>query len=260
MQPHHPTLRLKPAPFQPRYFSIYTSCMGDFLLLIISTFSENPDGWGESTIYCRSCAYTNAKIEKNLKEHYSETEQASHPWEIFDMIIVDEVHSLLADASYQSAPFYVRRLIEETLKRSTTCKVIVMTGTPEILMDYPLLNEAHLIDRMEECINVTPQSIEFITQKEALELRTEMIQKGQKFIAFLNRAKDVIEEGRKYSDAAAISFSDLNKRTKLKSDERQFFDKMEYVEDYIAENEMLPDDLLAFLCTSKHKGCGINPG
>ena len=53
---------------------------------------------------------------------------------------------------------------------------------------------------------------------------------------------------------------DLNKRTKLKSDERQFFDKMEYVEDYIAENEMLPDDLLALLCTSKHKGCGINPG
>lgn len=218
---------------------------------------ENSDGWGESTIYCRSCAYTNAKIETNLKLHYSKSERASHPWACFDMIIVDEAHSLLADASYQSAPFYVRRLIEETLKRSTTCKVIVMTGTPEILKDYPLLNEAHLIDRMEECINVTPQAIEFITQKEAGELRAEMIQKGQKFVAFFNRAEDVIKEGRKHFEVAAISFSDSKKRTQLKSDDKQLFEKMKHVEDYIAENERLPDDLLALLCTSKHKE-GIN--
>ena len=39
---------------------------------------ENSDGWGESTIYCRSCAYTNAKIETNLKLHYSKSERASH--------------------------------------------------------------------------------------------------------------------------------------------------------------------------------------
>ncbi|MGN0803737.1 MAG: hypothetical protein ACI4MF_14180 [Candidatus Faecivicinus sp.] len=31
---------------------------------------ENPDGLGTSTIYCRSCAYTNAKIESNLKLYY----------------------------------------------------------------------------------------------------------------------------------------------------------------------------------------------
>ena len=85
------------------------------------------------------------------------------------MIIIDEAYSILADASYQSFPFYGRWLIEETLSRSSTCKIILMTGTPQILDGYPLLEKAHVIDRMETCNNVVPQRIRFITAEEAKE-------------------------------------------------------------------------------------------
>lgn len=79
----------------------------------------------------RSCVTTNAKVEYDLRKWYSAFDPRLQPWNRFDMIIVDEVHSLFSDATYQSASFYVRRLIEEILQRSKTCKVIVMTGSPK---------------------------------------------------------------------------------------------------------------------------------
>ena len=68
---------------------------------------DSPNGWGEHTVYLRSCVNTNAKIEWNIKQNYLHCDNTTHPWERFDFIVIDEVHSVLADASYQSAPFYV---------------------------------------------------------------------------------------------------------------------------------------------------------
>lgn len=234
--------------FDPKYSNYYESPMMEL---------EDLDGWGSPLIYRRSCVNTNAKIEANLRKSYKDQNIASHPWERFDMIIVDEVHSLLSDASFQSAPFYVRRLIEETLKRSSKCKVIVMTGTPEVLDLYPLFEEAHLIDRMEECISVRPQTIEFITKKEAESKQHDMLMKGQKFVAFFNHIKDVLSLGKEYPDATAVSFSDRKERDELKKSNINIYKKMVATEDYIAQNKHLPDDITAFLCTAKHKE-GIN--
>ena len=232
----------------PKYADYYDSPM---------MYLEDPNGWGTSRIFLRSCANTNAKIEWNLKMHFMERDMASHPWERFDMIVIDEVHAVLSDASYQSAPFYVRRLIEETLRRSDKCKVIVMTGTPEVLDRYPLFDDAHLIDRMDACISVRPQSIEFVTRKEAEDIQQKMLQRGEKFVAFFNHIADMRKLNRKYPDQSAISFSDKKKRDALKREDRDTYDKMISAETHIAMNKRLPDDLTAFLCTSRHKE-GIN--
>ena len=95
----------------------------------------------------RSCSCTNAQAETACSE-FIPVEPCTHPWERFDFIVIDEVHSILADANYQSAPFYVQRLLEEVRARSSKCKVIVMTGSPEIIKDYPLFQDYHLIDKM----------------------------------------------------------------------------------------------------------------
>lgn len=150
------------------------------------------DGWGRARVYRRTCVNTNAKIEHNLRKYYTPLDARTHPWERFDMIVVDEVHALLADASYQSAPFYVRRLIEETLQRSTKCKVIVMTGSPQILDNQPLFSDAHCIDMMDVCKNIRPARIEFISKEQAREMQTGMLLRQEPFVAFFNHIGDML--------------------------------------------------------------------
>ena len=215
------------------------------------------DGWGEMQIYRRSCVNTNAKIEWNLKEHYQKQNAASHPWERFDIIVIDEVHAVLADACYQSAPFYVRRLIEETLKNSTKCKVIVMTGTPDVLDDYALFKEAHLLNRMESCICVRPQAVAFITREEARAKQEAMLKAREKFIAFFNHIKDTKAFLKEYAQIIAVSFSDVERRREFKKEDAKAYNRMIETEQYIANHKRIPDDLVAFMTTGKNKE-GIN--
>lgn len=123
------------------------------------------------------------------------------------MIVIDEAHSLLADASYQSSPFYIRRLIEETLIHSRTCKVILLTGTPQIFDGYPLLEKAHVINRMEICNNVTPKHVHFIFQEEAKQMHEQMLNDKEKYVAFFNHIKPIRALEAAYSNDVAVSFS-----------------------------------------------------
>ena len=68
-------------------------------------------------VYNKSVVCTNAHIEQYFKNEYEPSVRSTHLWELFDTIIVDEVHSLITDATYQSAPFYVLELINEFLRR-----------------------------------------------------------------------------------------------------------------------------------------------
>lgn len=98
--------------------------------------------WGTIPIYQRSIACTNAAIERYLEKHYRADKAEDFLWNRFDIIVVDEAHAVVADASYQTAPYYVHSLINKTLKMNaagkTNCKVIVMTGSPQILADFRL--------------------------------------------------------------------------------------------------------------------------
>ena len=150
-------------------------------------------------VFQRSVVCTNAFVERYMQYRYKPRDATTHLWDLFDLIVIDEAHALVTDASYQSAPFYVIELINEYLHRhkateddpehnkAPQCKnLLLMTGSKEPMKKLPLLTEPHVIDLMEECINVRPQSIEFITKKEAWEKQNEMLLQGQKFIAFFN--------------------------------------------------------------------------
>ena len=240
------------ADFDPRYEDYFES-----------PTMKLPDlnGMGRSRVYRRTCINTNAKIEYNLRDHYTPLDADSHPWERFDMIIVDEVHALVADASYQSAPFYVRRLIEETLSRSSKCKVIVMTGSPQILENQPLFAEAHCLDLMDTCKNVRPQSIRFISKQQAKEKQLLMLQNSTPFVAFFNHIQDMFSLiGAANADiqhTIAVSFSDAKKRQILAEDNNALYRRMIHAEEHLAKHQHLPKDIKAFLTTAKNKE-GIN--
>lgn len=142
---------------------------------------NDPRGWGN--IIQRSTACTNAFIEKYLQHVYAPNDPSTHLWNRFDVIIVDEVHSLVTDSTFQFAPFHVWELVKETVRHIVAVRknealspeqrdpsvekpvcqnVILMTGTPEAVRymeDIPVL---HLLDKMAECRNVAPRNLHFI--------------------------------------------------------------------------------------------------
>lgn len=243
------------------WFAAYDERYADYFDSPTMTIAD-PEGWGERQIYRRTCVNTNAKIEYNLRAHYHPLDATTHPWERFDMIVVDEAHALLADASYQRSPFYVRRLIEETRKRSKTCKVIVMTGSPQILSQYSIFDEAHCVDMMNRCKNVIPQRIEFISKKDAVEKQLAMLKKKECFVAFTNHIGDILsiyhdKKVTEYRSGIAFSFSDAVRRDNIKKQDPHGYKRMCQAEEHLAKHQSLPEGIRAFYSTSRNKE-GIN--
>ena len=71
---------------------------------------NDPRGWG--SIIQRSTACTNAFIEKYHQYVYDPNDPSTHLWNRFDVIIVDEVHALVTDSTYQFAPFHTYALVK----------------------------------------------------------------------------------------------------------------------------------------------------
>lgn len=216
------------------------------------------DGWGHHRIYKRSIVNTNAKIEHYLK-NYLPYDAYTHPWLRFDLIIVDEVHSIVTDASYQSSPFYVRRLIEETLKKNNECKVVVMTGSPDALKEYDFFDSAHKIDKMCECHNVMPKKIKIITKKEATALQNKMLNEDIKFVSFCNHINPMLKMYAEFPEKILMSFSDEERLKKFEKEDNAGYEKMKEAINDLAEKKLLPDNIIAFLTTSRNKeGININ--
>ena len=208
----------------------------------------------------RSCSCTNAQAETACSE-FIPVEPCTHPWERFDFIVIDEVHSILADANYQSAPFYVQRLLEEVRARSSKCKVIVMTGSPEIIKDYPLFQDYHLIDKMDVCDNLTPDEVTFISRKQSEEVLRQCIERQVKTVCFFNRINEITRIAKKlYNDdqpCIAPSFTDDEKRRRLKREHGKLYAAMDSAEKSLATTQVIPDNVVLFLTNAKNKE-GIN--
>lgn len=230
------------------------------------------DSWGlEHTYYQRSVCCTNAFIEAYLRYIHRPDDMTTHLWELFDMIVIDEVHSIISDANYQSAPFYVHTLANEFLRRhrlareqpeqytAPLCKhLIVMTGTPHLIADMGLPKNSHTLDLMERCIYVIPEHIHFITYEDAKRMLKEQMDAGEKAVYFANHTSTVRALANQFdSRYTAVSFSDTKKRQILKDKDRERYERMLDTEKSLAENSMLPDDIHLFLSTARNKE-GIN--
>lgn len=216
----------------------------------------------------KSVACTNAFIEYYFKHIYSPSDTSTHLWELFDMIVVDEAHSLVTDATYQSSPFYTYELINHYLSLCNSsnppenCKhLILMTGTPKPVSKIDLMEisaeltiEYNLLDI---CRNVSPKTILF-TDKENLKFIVQNIAKSKsKLIYFSNhiltpkKIRDYFLIG---NCKLAVSFSDKSKRNKLNDDDKKI---MEETENELKTTGFLPEDVQLFFTTSRNKE-GIN--
>lgn len=234
----------------------------------------------------QSVICTNAYIQSYHRYIYDPIKPETHLWNRFDLIVWDEAHALLTDSTYQPSPFYVAKLIEETMLRigahksdeadayiaeccSPRCKkVMIMTGTPGGLESVLSLPTPHVMDLRDSCTNVMPRNIHFLDSIQAEVQIREQLASGERVIYFSNHVVFPDEASKKYAipnDQLAVSFSDDERRTKLKEYNKNKqkgvndYERMEMTEDYLATNECLPPDVQLFITTSRNKeGININ--
>lgn len=178
---------------------------------------NNPRGWGN--IIQRSTACTNAFIEKYHQYVYDPNDPSTHLWNRFDVIIVDEVHSLVTDSTFQSSPYHTMALVWETVKRikaaqenekkpleecdsnikKPVCqKVILMTGTPEAVKFLEKVPGMNLLDKRAECRNIAPKNLHLIDKERAAKKIKEQLKAGERLIYFANHITPVDELAKLY--------------------------------------------------------------
>ena len=254
--------------------------------------------WGEQHIYQKSVVCTNAFVEKYLQYVYNPTDPGTHLWELFDLIVVDEFHALVMDASYQTSPYYVNSLIweisyrhhladekeaghiddPEDAIRHPLCKhLILMTGTPDIVKQLPVPHvQPYILDMMDTCVNVTPKNVWFLDMKQAKNLIEQRLAANMRCLYFSNHVlyPEAFCKGTHIDPhSVAISFSSKDRRDSLaayanipeknRSEEDQKFARvyqdMVEVERCISETGIIPPQYKLLITTSRNKeGININ--
>ena len=223
--------------------------------------------WGTvPVIHQPSTAWTGAGLEQYLKMRYNPTDSITHLWNRFDLIVVDEVHSVVADASYQTAPFYVQTFVNEAYARyqakESTCNVVVMTGTPGILKDYTFPRNSNRLNKLDECINTKPNQVVFVTKAQAKMILREKLTVGERAVYYFNHIGDMLGMAKEIENTdlyerTAVSFSDEGRRDELASSAPSLHERMLVTEKHIMIHQKLPEDIQLFLSTGRNKE-GIN--
>lgn len=223
--------------------------------------------WGTApTIHQPSTAWTSAGLEHYLKKRYNPTDITTHLWNRFDLIVVDEVHSVVADASYQTAPFYVQSFVNEAYRHfesgESTCNVVVMTGTPGVLNKYNFPKNSNRLNKLDECINTKPKKIVFATKAQAKDILQEKLTNGERVAYYFNHIGDILGMASDLKETdiyerTAVSFSDEGRRDELASSAPSLYERMVAAEKHIMIHQKLPEEIQLFLSTGKNKE-GIN--
>ena len=233
------------------------------------------DDWGEHRVYQKSAVCTNAFVEQYSKYVYSGGDITTHLWELFDIIIIDEVHSVVLDATYQSAPFYIRDLVSEFIKRHELAdkepekykrplceQIIIMAGTEDAVKAIETPENSTTINRMEVCRRAYPRNIRFITMDAVKRQIADQLAAGERIVYFQNHTtlpKEFIEGTSIDPEVIVPSFTKEEKRRNLEKNEETLYRKIIETEKSIKEENLVPQYVRLFLSTSRNKeGININ--
>lgn len=214
-----------------------------------------------------SCICNNWQIEYYMKHKYVSGEYNTYLWNFFDIIIVDEAHSLATDATYCDAPFYLLDFIKAAYRQGTS-KIVLMTATYEPIKGLVKLKNPQdyvFWDFSKRCVNVKPTKLDYVTREMALYYITRQYTHNPHSkwhaIYFATRTKSIKDDIVPYllekgipEENIAVSFSNAES-------EEGFSDVLlqnkARVEEYLKTNEDIPDDIKVFVTTSRNKE-GIN--
>ena len=183
-------------------------------------------------------------------------------WNQFDLIVIDEIHSLLLDSGFMISQARIGEMIKRFAKK---CKehnkhMILMTATADCIK--PLLKQwipkIHILDFTKSTFCVMPKMIR-ITPKEQVKRELELLYCNNiKFIYFYNGKaqflSEICDEGSALKEEDGVSlFSDLEMRDFLRNTNKKEYEKMLEVEKYLAKNKRFPDWVKYVFSTSKNR-------
>ncbi len=182
-------------------------------------------------------------------------------------VVIDEVHSLIADAGYTDSAYYLKLLIDYYHEHNI--KVICLSATTKVVEKFfeYYTNYKHF-DFSDECISVKPKSIKIINKETAFEILSKS-SSTNKMIYMANSVKDIcnsyypklINTYNMNNNSIGILISDERCKTeKSKTDNinlKNCLENMDILSKSIVENEVLPDEINILLATSKIRE-GIN--
>lgn len=216
--------------------------------------------------YQKKVVVTNAGIEYFLKQRYNPDCESTHIWEFFDFIILDEAHSLSADATFADSPFYVKTFLDWAEENSKTCKIIYMTGTPAII-DWVFADKIgnpdyNYLNLFSKCHHVIPEDVILYPYNGiAADIAYQVVEQNQRVIYFANSvtrieelANQLLERG---VDAEYIGISYANADQRKLKLPKVILDSTKEIEESLTSIELLPPRIKCFISSSKNQE-GIN--
>ncbi len=222
------------------------------------------DDFFECFNYRSNYVITHHSLKKFFKDYTSFQNLLNQQ---FKYIVIDEVHSIIADAGYTDTAFYLYTLIKYYI--SNGIRVICLSATTDkVIHFFDMFKNFQHFDFTDECKNVKPKSIKVISKAKAFQLLSQANSQN-KMIYMANSVTDICNSYYKkltkdfnvdtssigiiISDSRCKVEKSKTKNTKLKS----CLNNMPSLVNYIVEQETLPENTNIILATSRIRE-GIN--
>ena len=213
--------------------------------------------------HCVVC--TNSGFAAFVRKRFSPDDSRTYLWNKFDLIVLDECHSLATDATFADAPFHVEKFIHFAIKQQQSkCKFIFMTGTlsPIKWLLDDQRDRVHVVDYFDECRHVTPDKVEIISKTFAKRKVLSLLRGGSRVIVFVNTI-DSMKNWVEYLNRSSIGDNDIGLLYAKDEDSVNFTEelvnKRKKLIECLEEKERLLSSVKILLTTSKGKeGININ--
>lgn len=213
----------------------------------------------------RCVVCTNSGFARFVRDRFSPSDSQTYLWNKFDLIVLDECHSLSTDATFADDPFYIEKFIRFAIKQPSKCKFIFMTGTLspiQWLLDDQA-QRVHFVDYFEQCRHVTPEEVKIVSESYARQkILYTLLGSGGRIIYFVNTIKSMVSSI-KFLTSHGIGEDDIGVLYANSEDDAYFSETLikrkAAVIDSLKNHECLPANVRILFTTSKGKeGININ--
>lgn len=260
----NPELRMLLITSRKNTVEVQAKKMGAVKFFDLDYLIDNEE-WGYNPNAKRKYVCTNAGIWKFLRTQYKYDDPRTHLWNMFDLIILDEAHSLTEDATFADSSFHVEKFLKAAYRNNPNCDIILMSGTQEPI-DWLFSGEKNQglvtnIDCFEkDCIHLDPDTVRLYPKEAVGEQLYRLWSKGERVIYFANYTdsmKKLIEaliaDGVPMKDIAIAFSDDVSKPERQEKFHEDLLARMKEVNDYLVTEERLHPDVKLFFTTSKNK-------
>lgn len=213
----------------------------------------------ETTDEQRFVICTNAHIESFIKNRYKKDDPKTHIWNHFDVIILDEAHSITTDATFSESQFYIDSFLNRAFRDNPDCDIVLMSGTLAPVEWFGAKTkkvEVTTINCFEKCIHHEPEYVVLYPYKSAIHRVNALWKANRRVVYFANTIERILEMLKKLV-ALGVPESDIGISFSKEEKYGLFTEKQiaakEELEKHLISKEEIPSQIKIFLTTSKNK-------